>query len=41
MDKNLIKELLKTFETEKDCGVVSPKIYFAKGHESIKIDTQT
>ena len=33
LDKNLIVELLKTFQTEKDCGIVSPKIYFAKGHE--------
>ena len=32
LDKNLIIELLKTFD-EKDCGIVSPKIYFAKGHE--------
>lgn len=33
IDKNLLLELLKTFETKKDCGLVSPKIYFAKGHE--------
>jgi hypothetical protein len=33
LDKNLIIELLKTFQTEKDCGIVSPKIYFARGHE--------
>jgi len=32
LDKNLIVELLKTFD-EKDCGIISPKIYFAKGHE--------
>jgi GT2 family glycosyltransferase len=32
LDKNLIVELLKTFENT-DCGIVSPKIYFAKGHE--------
>src|ERR1035437_2636444 len=32
LDKDLIVELLKTFD-EKDCGIVSPKIYFAKGHE--------
>ncbi len=32
LDKNLIIELLKTFD-EKDCGIVSPKIYFARGHE--------
>lgn len=33
IDKNLLLELLKTFEIKKDCGLVSPKIYFAKGHE--------
>ncbi len=33
LDKNFIAELLKTFEKEKKCGIVSPKIYFAKGHE--------
>ena len=33
LDKNLISELLKTFQEEKDCGIVSPKIYFSKGHE--------
>ncbi|MGA2911251.1 MAG: glycosyltransferase family 2 protein [Candidatus Levyibacteriota bacterium] len=33
LDKDLIVELLKTFETNKDCGMVSPKIYFAKGYE--------
>ncbi len=33
IDKNLLLELLKTFEIKKDCGIVSPKIYFAKGHE--------
>jgi hypothetical protein len=33
LDKNLIIELLKTFDTEKNCGIVSPKIYFARGHE--------
>jgi len=32
LDKNLIVELLKTFDN-KDCGIVSPKIYFSKGHE--------
>jgi hypothetical protein len=32
LDKELIVELLKTF-AEKECGIVSPKIYFAKGHE--------
>lgn len=33
VDKNLIVELLQTFSKEKDCGLVSPKIYFAKGYE--------
>ncbi|MGA2968020.1 MAG: glycosyltransferase family 2 protein [Candidatus Levyibacteriota bacterium] len=33
LDKNLIVELLKTFQTEQNCGIVSPKIYFAKGYE--------
>jgi hypothetical protein len=33
LDKNLISELLKTFQEEKDCGIISPKIYFAKSHE--------
>ncbi|MCL4417443.1 MAG: glycosyltransferase family 2 protein [Actinobacteria bacterium] len=33
IDKNLIVELLKTFKIKKDAGLVSPKIYFAKGHE--------
>lgn len=33
IDKNLIVELLKTFEIKKDAGLVSPKIYFAKGYE--------
>ena len=33
LDKNLIVELLKTFKIKKDAGLVSPKIYFAKGHE--------
>jgi len=32
VDKNLIVELLKTFKIE-NCGIVSPKIYFAKGRE--------
>jgi hypothetical protein len=32
LDSELIVELLKTF-AEKDCGIVSPKIYFAKGQE--------
>lgn len=33
IDSNLLVELLKTFDKEKDCGLVSPKIYFAKGFE--------
>lgn len=33
LDKDLIVELLKAFQEKKDCGIVSPKIYFAKGHE--------
>ncbi len=33
VDENFIVNLLNTFETNKDCGIVSPKIYFAKGHE--------
>ncbi len=33
LDINLITELLKTFQERKDCGLVSPKIYFAKGYE--------
>lgn len=33
LDKNLIAELLKTFQLEENCGIVSPKIYFAKGYE--------
>jgi GT2 family glycosyltransferase len=33
VDKNLLVELLKSFETERQIGLVSPKIYFAKGYE--------
>lgn len=33
LDENFLLELIKTFEKEKDCGIVSPKIYFAKGYE--------
>lgn len=33
LDKNLFTQLLKTFDLKKDCGLVSPKIYFAKGSE--------
>jgi GT2 family glycosyltransferase len=32
LDANFLSELLKTF-TKENCGLVSPKIYFAKGHE--------
>ncbi len=33
LDKNFLINLLKTFSDKPDCGLVSPKIYFAKGHE--------
>lgn len=33
VDKNLIKEFLKCFKKNKNIGIVSPKIYFTKGHE--------
>ena len=33
LDKNLLVELLEVFQEKNDCGMVSPKIYFAKGHE--------
>nr|MBI5455870.1 glycosyltransferase family 2 protein [Candidatus Levybacteria bacterium] len=33
IDKNLILELLNTFDIKKDVGLVCPKIYFAKGYE--------
>lgn len=33
VDKDLIVNLLETFDKKSDCGIVSPKIYFAKGHE--------
>lgn len=33
LDKDLIIELLRAFDGKKTCGVVSPKIYFAKGYE--------
>ena len=33
LDDNFLNELLRTFKDEKNCGIVSPKIYFAKGHE--------
>src|SRR3989344_804558 len=33
LDKNLIYELLNAFNKDSSIGIVSPKIYFAKGHE--------
>jgi hypothetical protein len=33
LEENFLSELLKAFAEKKDCGIVSPKIYFAKGHE--------
>jgi len=33
LDENFLSQLLKTFEIEKNVGLVSPKIYFAKGYE--------
>lgn len=33
VDKNFINELLKCFKNNKNLGIVSPKIYFTKGHE--------
>ena len=33
VDNGLIEGLLKTAEQNKDAGVISPKIYFAKGYE--------
>jgi GT2 family glycosyltransferase len=33
LDRNLIMELLKTAQSNKDAGVMCPKIYFAKGFE--------
>ncbi|MCL5435093.1 MAG: glycosyltransferase family 2 protein [Patescibacteria group bacterium] len=33
LDKNLIYELQSVFDTDSDIGIVSPKIYFAKGFE--------
>lgn len=32
-DKNLLKALLRVFENNPKAGIVTPKIYFAKGHE--------
>jgi hypothetical protein len=37
LDKDIFVELLKTFKEKKDCGAVSPKIYFAKGSEFHKV----
>jgi GT2 family glycosyltransferase len=33
VDKNLLVELLTTFNSGKQIGIVGPKIYFAKGYE--------
>ena len=33
LDKDFLVELLRTFDENKDCGIVSPKIYFARGFE--------
>jgi GT2 family glycosyltransferase len=33
LDNNFIVNLLETFKEKKDCGLASPKIYFAKGYE--------
>jgi GT2 family glycosyltransferase len=33
LDKNIIAELVKEAEEDSRTGIVSPKIYFAKGHE--------
>jgi GT2 family glycosyltransferase len=33
LDENVLIELLETFKKNEDCGLVSPKIYFAEGHE--------
>lgn len=33
VDKNLVKELVNTFKKDEKIGIVSPKIYFAKGFE--------
>lgn len=33
LNENFLIELLRTFDQERDYGIVSPKIYFAKGHE--------
>ena len=33
LEENFLSELLKTFSKYENCGLVSPKIYFAKGYE--------
>ncbi|HYK07964.1 MAG TPA: glycosyltransferase family 2 protein [Candidatus Eisenbacteria bacterium] len=33
VEKNCIEEMLRACESEKKCGIVVPKIYFAKNHE--------
>lgn len=33
VEKNAVKELVNTFENDEAIGIVSPKIYFAKGYE--------
>lgn len=33
VDKNLLEELVKTADSETEIGIVSPKIYFARGFE--------
>ncbi len=33
LDKNLVYELLNAFDNDSSVGIVSPKIYFAKGYE--------
>lgn len=33
LDNNFIESLLDAFKLRHDCGLVSPKIYFAKGYE--------
>lgn len=33
LDKKLVINLLEVFNKNKDCGIATPKIYFAKGHE--------
>ncbi len=33
VDPNFIEELIKVSEDNKNCGIVSPKIYFEKGYE--------